>query len=304
LCNAIVLFTKLVVALQWDVDRYQQQHSFVYQYGTSLVDMVCPMKGERILDIGCGTGELSHELFTTATAGEPDDTTMVVGVDADWNMIQKAREQFASSQVQFVHADVCEMDQDPILSQSPPFDVLFSNAALHWIPKEKMDRAVQNMAHLLKPQTGRFVMEFGGQGNVEAIVTACADVLREQYGVQQIPTPWYFPSIAEFSTILERHGLEVRTAELYDRPTILSDPVNGMKNWIQMFGASYTQAAIAASATADAAVDDEKIIQKKQDLYLEAVQERLRPVLFDGTEWTADYRRIRVTGRRRNESHV
>jgi trans-aconitate methyltransferase len=295
-------FAKLVISIQWDADLYQQQHSFVYQYGTSLVDMVRPTKGEQILDTGCGTGELTRQLFTAATADGADDHTLVMGVDADVNMILTAQAQFASSQVQFVQADVCDMDQDPILSLSPPFDVLFSNAALHWIPQEKMDRAVHNMAQMLKPRTGRFAMEFGGHGNVAAIVTACADVLREQYGVQQIPTPWYFPSVSEFTSILERHGLEVHTAELYDRPTVLSDPVNGMKNWVQMFGASYTQAAIAACKSTESQFSsDDDSTQRKQDLFLDAVQERLRPVLFDGTQWTADYRRIRVTGRRRTE---
>ena len=289
-----------VTSLQWDADRYQQQHSFVYEYGTSLIDIARPMKGERILDIGCGTGDLTHQLFTSATGY--DETTLVIGVDADVNMIERAREKFASSQVQFLLADVCELDQNAILTSAPLFDLVFSNAALHWIPEAKMDQAVCNMARLLKPKSGRFVMEFGGHGNIQAIVTACADVLRMQYGVQHIPTPWYFPSISEFTTILERHGLEVHSAELYDRPTVLSDPVNGIKHWIQMFGASFTQAAVAAITPTDAVVSgvssEDDIIQRKQDVFQEAVQERLRPVLFDGAKWTADYRRIRVTGRR------
>lgn len=94
------------------MDRYQNQHSFVWQYGTSLIDLAKPVRGERILDIGCGTGELTNQLWTTtasspltgstdamvcsvnsdhdSTANHVAISSSVWGMDADSSMISKA----------------------------------------------------------------------------------------------------------------------------------------------------------------------------------------------------------------------
>ena len=72
------------------MSRYQSQHSFVYKYGESLIDLVAPITaGERILDLGCGSGELTHALHTAAN-GE----ATVMGCDADASMLSRAREQY------------------------------------------------------------------------------------------------------------------------------------------------------------------------------------------------------------------
>jgi trans-aconitate methyltransferase len=247
---------------------------------------------------------------------DPGDATLktvVIGIDADANMIQKASAQYCTSspQLQFIQLDARKLgeEQVPIVSESK-FDLIFSNAALHWIPRHDMDGVVQNIAQRMKPDTGRLVIEFGGQGNLHSIVTACYDVLRDQYGYTDhtIPEyPWYFPSIGEFTTLLERHGIDVQTADLYDRPTVLNDPVNGMKNWIQMFGQVFIEAAIQASRSSNDTIDEamntrdvDDNVQPQQALFLDAVNERLRPILFDGTQWIADYRRLRIVGRIRS----
>jgi SAM-dependent methyltransferase len=86
-----------------------------------------------------------------------------------------------------------------------PVDVVFPNAALHWIPPHDVDRAVASMAAVLKPG-GRFIVGFGGKGNVDSIVRATLQVLN----FPEIASPWYFPSIADFTSILERHGTKSR----------------------------------------------------------------------------------------------
>ena len=75
-------------------------------------------------------------------------------------MIAKAQQQFPH--LQFIQTDVCEFDLEE------PVDVIFSNAALHWVGNENnaAERAVVCMARALKPG-GRFVVEFGGKGNVK-----------------------------------------------------------------------------------------------------------------------------------------
>ena len=140
-----------------------------------------------------------------------------------------------------------------------------------------MDQAVSCMAQAIQTG-GRFVVEFGGKGNVEKIVKACQEVLLDKHGYQ-FECPWYFPSIAEFSTLLEGHGIEVLSAELFDRPTPLEDNKNGLSNWIRMFASQFFSDYL-------------------DDSFLEAVNDKLRADMFDGTQWMADYRRIRIIGRK------
>ena len=77
---------------------------------------------------------------------------------------------------EFVHADAREFD--PVEAPGPDaFDAVFSNAALHWIPRADQDAVVERVAAALAPG-GRFVAELGGRGNVAAIVAAGEDRLR------------------------------------------------------------------------------------------------------------------------------
>jgi len=246
---------------KWDVNRYQGQHSFVWEFGSSLVETLNPRPGERILDLGCGSGELTNEIAMSYG----NESISVVGMDASLAMIEKAKNQFPH--LGFFQGDGRDFMVDE------PFDAIFSNAALHWIPGDEAESAVIAISRALKPG-GRFVAEFGGKGNIQKIEQA----LVENTG----PSPWYFPSISEYSLLLERHGIEVLSADLYDRPTPLENGDQGIKNWIRMFGNSFFQGRS----------------EEEVENLLEKIEDKLRPDLFDGAIWTADYRRIRVVGKR------
>ena len=79
-------------------------------------------------------------------------------------------------------------------------------------------------------------------GNIRILVEGAYRALR-QLGVQQPErlNPWYFPSIAEYSAILERCGIEVTYALLFDRPTPLQDGERGLENWFRMFGGRFME---------------------------------------------------------------
>src|SRR5437762_3467827 len=59
---------------EWNASLYDQMHSFVSEYGKSLFSVLDPQPGERILDLGCGTGQLAH---TISEAG-----AQVIGIDS------------------------------------------------------------------------------------------------------------------------------------------------------------------------------------------------------------------------------
>jgi len=230
-----------------------------------LIDVAEPVPGELILDVGCGSGELTAALAERATPGGT-----VWGMDADPAMIGRAQAQFPHvAGLQFVQADARSLPVEE------PVDLLFSNAALHWIPSVDAERAVAAMSQALRVG-GRFVVEFGGKGNVQRIVQACETVT----GISA--DFWYYPSIADYSTLLQKHNIEVTSAVLYDRPTPLEGD-EGMKNWVRMFGNKFLERYQTPEQV-------EEALQKIDDL--------LRPDMFDGTKWTADYRRIRIVGKK------
>jgi trans-aconitate 2-methyltransferase len=194
---------------QWDACFYDQRHSYVYQYGAGLLPLLDAQPGERILDAGCGTGQL------TARIAESGAT--VHGIDHSPEMIERARAEFPN-----LSFDVAELTAFTVRQ---PYDAVFSNAVLHWV--RDAGAAARCLCAALIPG-GRLVAEFGGLHNVAAVSEAAGAV-----------HPWYFPGIAEYGGLLERAGLELRQAWLFPRPTKMDDPVSGLRDWIMMFGAHW-----------------------------------------------------------------
>ena len=92
----------------------------------------------------------------------------VMGIDADVTMIQQAQQNYPELQFEVADARNFQVTQ--------PYDAVFSNAVLHWVPDP--EPVIDCVWRSLKPG-GRFVAEFGGRGNVQGIVEALYETLRE-----------------------------------------------------------------------------------------------------------------------------
>jgi trans-aconitate methyltransferase len=242
----------------WDPEFYEARHSFVWQFGQDLLDLLSPKPGERILDLGCGPGNLTERL---AQSGAD-----VVGVDSSPEMIGQARQNYPS--LKFVLVDAAKMEF------REEFDAVFSNAALHWMMEAHA--VAKSMARALR-RGGRLVAELGGKGNIQTIERAIQRVLIA-YLPAGIPAKrTFFPSIGEYAPLLEEHGFEIRMMRLFDRPTKLEGS-NGMENWLRQFASYYFEAIPAG----------------QQEEALAAVVDELHPQLFGAEGWFADYRRLRI----------
>lgn len=244
----------------WNPGLYQSDHSFVWRFGEDLVDLLDPKPGQRILDVGCGTGQLT-EAIARRGAG-------VIGIDSSRNMIDEARRN--NPQLDFRLEDATNFSLDQ------PVDAVFSNAALHWIrpPRD----AARCMARALRVG-GRLVVEFGGYGNVRAIVDALHSAVRHlRLDDSIMPEAKYFPSIAEYAGVLQEVGLEVRSALLFDRPTPLKSGKDGLRGWLRMF---YSMVL-------------DRLPPDQCEALLDNVEQRLHPILWRDDHWIADYRRLRI----------
>src|SRR5258708_12011665 len=70
----------------WDTSLYNQRHAFVFEFGKGLVSLLDPQPGERILDLGCGTGHLASEIAARGAH--------VIGIDSSPPMIETAHQTY------------------------------------------------------------------------------------------------------------------------------------------------------------------------------------------------------------------
>ena len=238
----------------WNAEAYAATGRFVADLAGGVVELLAPQPGEAILDLGCGDGALTQRLAATGA--------IMTGVDASAGMIAAAR----ARGLNVHHVSAAAM---PYANQ---FDAVFSNAALHWMPDYQAIIAAVHRA--LKPG-GRFVAEMGGHGNIAAIRTALQAVLL-RFGIDaEAAAASFYPSPAQYRSLLQAAGFTVRSIDLIPRPTPLPA---GMEAWLNTF----RNGVLDQLAPADRAQAVAEIIAL------------LRPTLCDADgNWTADYVRLR-----------
>jgi SAM-dependent methyltransferase len=246
---------------RWDPVAYATSGAFVPALGEPVLALLAPRTGERILDLGCGDGTLTDKI--RATGAE------VLGVDADPAMVRAAV-------AKGIDAQLIDGEALPFEAE---FDAVFTNAALHWMPRAE---AVAAGVFRALRAGGRYVGELGGRGNIAAIRTALrAVLLRRGYQTPQHEPQWY-PGPEEFRSLHERAGFIVERADLLYRPTSLPD---GMASWLGTFRAG--------------AFDQAGVLGAAREAVIAEVVELLRPVLDpDGNGWMADYVRLRFVARK------
>lgn len=241
-------------AQSWSAEGYARNARFVADLGQPVLELLAPRPGERILDLGCGDGALTAKLVAAGAT--------VVGADASAELVAAARALGLDARIADGQA----------LAFGPEFDAVFSNAALHWM--RQPDAVIAGVRRALKP-AGRFVGEFGGHGNVAAIVTALVAALNARGLDGAARIPWFFPTPAEYAAKLQAQGFRVDSIGLVPRPTPLP---TGMRGWLDTF-ANPLLDGIAGAARAE---------------ILDEVEALLAPSLRDQSgAWSADYVRLR-----------
>ena len=247
------------VEQRWRAQEYEDKARFVFEQAEEILRWLNAQPGERILDLGCGTGVIAERLMRQGCR--------VLGLDTDAEMLRAAQ----------ARGVPVAQGSGERLTFEREFDAVFSNAALHWMRDDP--RAVaEGVFRALKPG-GRFVAEFGGHGNVAAVVTALRAVARRRGADESLAGPWFFPTPEEYGALLERAGFAVERIALAPRPTPLP---GSMADWLKVFrGAFFDQFG-----------EDAPVVMAE-------VEDLLRPVLCDSRgNWTVDYVRLRVLARR------
>lgn len=250
--------------IQWNAKDYTQNFSFVHEYGSALFSLI-EGQGLSVLDLGCGNGALTCKLAQAGFA--------VQGLDASPDLLETARR--AYPELTFRQGDAVDF------RVSEPFDVVFSNAVLHWIDETRQDDALRCVNRALKGG-GQFVFELGGCGNNALIHGALEQAFARRDLVYRMP--FYFPTIGQYTSRLERAGFKVTYATLFDRPTPLNGS-DGLYDWLCMF----------------IKTPFEGMDPAEREAILREVTENLREPLFRDGVWLCDYVRLRCKAVKESE---
>jgi trans-aconitate methyltransferase len=174
----------------WDARAYDKVSTNVQlEWGQKLLEKKLWVGNEIVMDAGAGSGKLTKILADKVPNGK------VYAVDADPNMIQQAKSNL--SHYKNVQIFYSSMDKVYLPSQ---VDVIFSNAALHWILDQ--EGVFSHFWQLLKPN-GQLLIECGGGKNLEKTLSVIFKIMQSDqfkvYFVNWKPT-WYFPMQEETET--------------------------------------------------------------------------------------------------------
>ncbi|KAJ1299283.1 hypothetical protein OPQ81_011868 [Rhizoctonia solani] len=200
----------------WHPALYNQSAPFVYSSENTkpLFELLSAHPGERVVDMGCGTGELTIRL--QELVGE---NGIVLGVDASESMLETAE---ANGVKNLFCCDIQKLVVPAEFKDlTGTFDAVFTNATLHWC-KQDPHGPVRAAKSLLKPG-GRFVGEFCGYMTGAGIRSAIAQVLKRRGVIP--PSPWFLPQPAEYAKILEAEGFQVEHISLNPRVSPLPGPM-------------------------------------------------------------------------------
>ena len=107
----------------WDPGQYKRFADERAAPFHDLLSLVRPMPGGRVVDLGCGSGELTAQLHRRLEAGE------TLGLDSSPAMLERAAD-LAGGGLRFEQGDIADFTEGG-------WDVVFSNAALHWLPDQE-----------------------------------------------------------------------------------------------------------------------------------------------------------------------
>lgn len=192
----------------WDARRYHRLSEPQTAWGRKVLARLQVEPGDRVLDIGCGTGRLTAEL-----AARPD--LFVVALDRSAAMIAQARGQEMTG-IRLVHGD------GAALPFARSFDAVFSTATFHWIPDHP--RLFGEIYRSLRPG-GRLVAQCGGGPNLQRLLDRAHELMDGRYAAH-FPgwtDPWNFAGVTETLHRLERAGFQDIDVSLEAAPTSFAD---------------------------------------------------------------------------------
>ena len=178
---------------EFDGEKYKIASTPQKEWGQSLISGISLQGNERILDLGCGDGYLTEQLALLVPNGK------VLGIDASVGMIQTAKK-ICRDNLDFVQMDINS------LHFSNEFDIIFSNAALHWVKDH--DQLLKNSLAALKAD-GILLWSFGSEGNCSNFLSVIQEKITEDKYIEffkDFEMPWFMPPKSHYAELIANIG--------------------------------------------------------------------------------------------------
>jgi trans-aconitate methyltransferase len=191
---------------EFNGEEYKNASTHQKEWGNKIITEFNLRGDEHILDLGCGDGALTAELAQLVPEG------FVLGIDASRGMIATAC-QLEAKNLSFRVLDINDLDF------KNEFDLVFSNAALHWV---KNHQALLTGVYRALKKNGILRFNFGAAGNCVNFIRIVKEaILLPEYKEYffDFAWPWYFPEIGKYESLVQEYPFtEVRVwAENADR---------------------------------------------------------------------------------------
>ncbi|MEG8948003.1 methyltransferase domain-containing protein [Rosettibacter firmus] len=215
----------------WNPEEYHISSSEQFKWAKELIAKLSIKGNEKILDVGCGDGKVTAEISKLLPEG------FIVGVDNSLSMIKFAKENFPEEKFPnliFICADARN------LSFEYEFDIIFSNATLHWI-KDHLP-VLQGFKNILK-NSGRILLQMGGKGNAQDLINVLDEIIKEEKWksyFENFTFPYGFFDINDYEKFLNKAGLLPKRIELLPKDMIHKGEEK-FKLWIKTTWLPYTQ---------------------------------------------------------------
>ena len=216
---------------QWNAVDYSKSSNVQQQWARELIEKLRLTGNEKLLDIGSGDGKVTAEIAGCLPHGS------VVGLDSSEAMISLAQSRYSThdfSNLQFQQGDASG------LTFENEFDVVFSNATLHWILDQRP--VLQGIYNSLKHK-GKILLQMGGRGNA-ADVLAVFDTFKESNDWHKyflgFAFPYGFYHAEEYRPWLYEAGFQEQRIELIPKDAIHQDR-GSFEGWIRTTWLPYTQ---------------------------------------------------------------
>jgi trans-aconitate methyltransferase len=207
----------------WNAQDYAKNSQNQFQWAKELIPKLKLQGTEALLDIGCGDGKITAELSRCLPEGK------AVGVDSSEKMITLAKASFP--QKDYPNLSFQVMDARKLAFQGE-FDMVFSNAAMHWIVDQKA--VLEGVKRSLKPG-GRLLFQMAGKGNAKdvlCIIKELAYVDPWKAYFHKMPFPYGFYDPEEYRVFLQETELVAERVELFPRD-MKHDGAEGLAGWVR-----------------------------------------------------------------------
>ncbi len=219
-------------AAAWNAAEYAANSAVQQSWARELIAKLNPRGDERILDVGCGDGKVTAEIARAVPQGS------VLGVDASPEMIAFAQKTFPAPKNRGLKFRIC--DARKLVALKGQFDILFSNAALHWVDDHE---AILHGAAAVLKTGGRLVISCGGKGNAHEVFLALRPEMRLKRWrefFRQMPMPYFFHAPGDYEKWLPKFGFNIRTLKLAPKDATYAG-AEGFATWLRTTWIPYVQ---------------------------------------------------------------